>query len=151
MGAFNISARKHIDGVLIVELEGMLDVFSFAEFKKYFRRLTENSMGTLVVVDLGGVNYIASSGWSVLLAGRRILHLQGGDLSIFGLHDGLKRVYETMHIAAMLPMAESLDEADRLVHEHAANGSYPEQGHSGYHEIAPPIGPPQVDQQEVAS
>jgi anti-anti-sigma factor len=136
MGYFGISATTHADGALIVKLEGMLDIFAFQDFKRYFRGLGENSHGRLVVVDLGAVEYIASSGWSVLLGGRRILNLHGGDLSIFGLHQGLRRVYETMHIAAMLPMAETLEEADRLVHEHSVTGAQPGQGNPGNGEIA---------------
>ena len=109
MSEFNADVRENADGVLIVKFAGILDVFTLADFMGEFKRSCGNPKVTLVAVDLGEVEYIASSGWSVLLSCRRALTMHGGEMSIFGLHDGIRRVYENMNIETLLPVVVSLE------------------------------------------
>jgi anti-sigma B factor antagonist len=103
-------------GFRLVKPVGKLDVFSFIDLKKYFEELcAREPQGLMVVVDLTGVEYIASSGWSVLLSRRQAIQRLRGDLSIFGMNDNLKRVYDSMRIGRMLPSAVTLEEAKGLL------------------------------------
>lgn len=94
-----------------VKLAGKLDVFSFVKLKKHLEGLSAGDPKALIAVDLGGVEYIASSGWSVLLARRKLGRLAGGDLVVCGLSAELKRVYDSMRITPLLPAFPDLDSA----------------------------------------
>ena len=103
-------------GVQLVKPAGKLDVFTFIELKKYFEELcARQPQGLRVVVDLSAVEYIASSGWSVLLSRRQAIQRQDGDLSIHGMNENLQRVYDSMRIDRMLPSAPSRSEAVGLL------------------------------------
>jgi anti-anti-sigma factor len=115
MSDFNFKAYKQLDGVTVVKFAGIMDVFTLAAFMKYFKSLCNNPEEAMVVLDLADVDYIASSGWSVLLAGHRASQRHGGGISIFGLNNGIRREYEAMHLESLLPLAESFENAQMLV------------------------------------
>jgi anti-anti-sigma factor len=124
MRNFVVLSQSQAAGILIIKPAGMLDVFNFGAFRRFVRDLCDSSHRISLLVDLGSVDYIASSGWSVLLNGRRILVLRGGDLSICRMQENLKRAYETMKIGAMLPASESLEEGVRFLQAHET-GAWP--------------------------
>lgn len=111
MALFDIRCETRTEGVLLLKPRGMLDVFAFGTLKLYLKNLSLQSGASKVVVDLEAVEFIASSGWSILIAGRHAFRRQGGDLTIRGMHENLRRVYETMKIESMLPLAGDSDEA----------------------------------------
>lgn len=102
-------------GVRMLKLAGTLEVFTFVEFKKTFDDLVAVGKDIQVVVDLSKVTYIASSGWSVLLSRRKMLKIGGGDLTVFGLHPDIKRVYDSMRIGKRLPLGADADAAIKLL------------------------------------
>jgi anti-anti-sigma factor len=111
-----ISSWVADNGVRVVKPEGVLDAFSFVELKDFLSALCAQYGGIRVIVDLSEVPFVASSGWSVLLSRRLALRRLGGELSIFGLGIGPKRVYESMRIHEMLPAADNAAEATKLLH-----------------------------------
>jgi anti-anti-sigma factor len=115
MARIEINSEILPDGTRVIKPVGKLDVFTFVELKKYFEDLCAGATALMVVVDLSAVVYIASSGWSVLLSRRQALRRLGGDLSIFGLSADLLRVYESMKIHQMLPAADDLSGASKLL------------------------------------
>jgi anti-sigma B factor antagonist len=115
MNRIEITTEKRADGTQVVRPVGKLDVFSFVEFKKYLEEMHATMQKSMVVVDLSGVEYIASSGWSVLLARRQAFRRGGGDLAICGLSENLRRVYDTMKIDKLLPAGPDTGEAVKLL------------------------------------
>ena len=115
MNRIDITSETLSDGTKVIKPVGKLDVFTFVELKKYFEELCAPAAVIMVVVDLSAVVYIASSGWSVLLSRRQAIRRLGGDLSIYGLNGDLKRVYDSMKITKMLPAADSLGDATKLL------------------------------------
>ena len=103
------------DGIHVVRVTGKLDVFSYATLKDFLQSHWAMLQGARVVVDLSEVSYIASSGWSVMLSRRRMLKLVGGDLVICGLNADCKRVYDAMKIMTLLPSADDLDGAVKIL------------------------------------
>lgn len=103
---------EDIDGEIhVVKVNGKLDVFTYAALKDFLQAHWAMSQGARVVVDLSGVSYIASSGWSVMLSRRRMLKQVGGDLVICGMTSDCKRVYDAMKITTLLPSADDRDGA----------------------------------------
>jgi anti-anti-sigma factor len=115
MNRIEINTEELPDRTHLIKLAGKLDVFTFVEFKKFFDERFGGLQQILVAVDLGAVEYIASSGWSVLLSRRQAIKRSGGNLSIFGLNANLKRVYDSMKIQRMLPAADNQEEACKLL------------------------------------
>lgn len=94
-----------------LRLSGKLDVFSFVQLKKHLEGVSAQDPAAKLAVDLSGVEYIASSGWSVLLARRKLGKLAGGDLVVCGMSAELKRVYDSMRIVNLLPAEADLKAA----------------------------------------
>lgn len=92
-----------------VSLAGKLDVFSFTKLKKHLEGISAEDKTAKVAIDLGRVTFIASSGWSVLLARRKLSRLGGGDLIVCAMPPELRRVYDSMRIAALLPVVSNMD------------------------------------------
>ena len=99
-----ISSQVLGDGTVVVKPVGTLDVFTFLELKKHIEEQAR-AKGVLMIVDLSRVDYIASSGWSVLLSRRQAIKRDGGNLSVFAMNENLRRVYDSMRIDKMLPSA----------------------------------------------
>jgi anti-sigma B factor antagonist len=111
----SISSENLDDGTVVVKPVGTLDVFTFIELKNYIGQLCAPAEIIRMVVDLSLVEYIASSGWSVLLSRRQSIKRDGGELSVCGMNENLRRVYDSMKIDKMLPSAGGLVEAVALV------------------------------------
>lgn len=110
-----IATENPDTGVTLVELKGKLDVFSFGELKIWFDELYGAKPTTKVACDISGVTYIASSGWSVLLARRKTALRDSGDLVLVGMDSDIRRVYDSMKIHKLLPCAETVQEASALL------------------------------------
>jgi len=111
MGRILINSDHRPDGSWVIAPTGKVDVFTYGDLKKCLDELAGANPAVMAVVDLHGVDYVGSSGWSVLLSRRSSFRRQGGDLSICGMSDKLKRVYDTMKIDDMLPASASVDDA----------------------------------------
>jgi anti-anti-sigma factor len=100
-----------------VRLSGKLDIFSFTKLKKHLEGISAEDKTARVAVDISKITYIASSGWSVLMARRKLGRLAGGELLLCGMPPELKRVYDSMRIAPLLPLAPDLDSACKRLME----------------------------------
>src|SRR5687767_3578251 len=95
------SKRETKPDCLVLKLEGNLDLFTFGDLKAAFERAEAEESAPRVAVDLSGVDYVASSGWGVLMARSKALKGQGGGMVIFGLNASNGHVYETLHIESI--------------------------------------------------
>jgi anti-anti-sigma factor len=111
----SITSTALDDGTMVIKPVGTLDVFTFIELKTFIGQLCGPAEVIQMVVDLSGVEYIASSGWSVLLSRRQSIKRDGGELSIYGMSENLRRVYDSMKIDKMLPSAADQVAAVALV------------------------------------
>jgi anti-anti-sigma factor len=112
---FEIGHEAMKDGTLVVTPVGKLDVFSFIDLKNFITGLSSSGSAVRMVVDLSGVDYIASSGWSVLMSRRQAIQRDGGNLAVFGMNENLRRVYDSMLIDDMLPLGSSREHAVELL------------------------------------
>lgn len=108
--------------VHLVRPIGKLDVFTFVELKVFLEKLSESDKAAKAVVDMSRAEYVASSGWSVLLGRRKLMRLGGGDLVVFGLNAEVLRVYQSMKVGKVLPSAEDLPGALALLETAPAGG-----------------------------
>jgi anti-anti-sigma factor len=100
---------------MLIKLKGNLDLFTFAELKKAFEGMGDDPRAKRLVVDLSGVPYVASSGWGVLMARAKALKDASGRLVVIGLNEGNSKVYETLHVNSIMPMAADLGKAKDIL------------------------------------
>jgi anti-anti-sigma factor len=108
MAAFQTTVDR---SVKILTISGRLDLQSSAEFREMLRPLTEEDDSVDLLVDLEGLDYMASAGFRELfLAGRKISR-QGGRLAVCSLRGEVKRVFELASFDAAYPVFETRREA----------------------------------------
>jgi len=80
-------------GVVRVTAEGRLDAATVPALEKVLQRLLSDAQYRLVV-DLGNVNYISSSGLRALLTARRQARSWGGDVYLCQLSPRVREILE---------------------------------------------------------
>lgn len=82
------------DGEWIVVVEGEIDVATSPRLRKELTSLMERG-ARRIILDLGAMTFIDSSGLGVLVGALRRLREQGGDAIVLrGLQEPVRRVFE---------------------------------------------------------
>ncbi len=77
----------------ILPLEGEIDLHVSPRIAASLRELIEKRPARLFV-DLSHVTYVDSSGLAVLIEAMQNLENQGGQLSLFGIQDSVRSIFE---------------------------------------------------------
>jgi anti-anti-sigma factor len=108
--AFEI--REKEDGeILIVELSGELDSSSVAAFNLGFREISGRRGPKKYVLDLKGLEFISSAGWTAFLNAYKQLRASGGDLKLAAMQPDAKRIYALVGINGVIESHETVKEA----------------------------------------
>jgi anti-sigma B factor antagonist len=90
-GTLDVSNRK-VKGIDIVVIRGRMDAHSSADAGTNINGLIEGG-SRRIVVNLGGLEYISSSGLRILLAALKQLKKEGGDLKLASLQHSVLEVF----------------------------------------------------------
>lgn len=101
------------EGVLIITLNGRLDILSCKDFGTSTNALIEAGHQR-VALDLAGLSYVSSAGLRVLLQARKTLKARGGILALCCANDFVREIMDTTGFTSIFPFYASVDEA---VHE----------------------------------
>ena len=93
-------SNKVVGDVNEVKLEGKLDVKAAREAEEAFAEMPEQA--TNVVLDMTGLDYIASAGLRLLKKLRGSVKANGGTLVLRGVQDDVMEIFEMTGFAAML-------------------------------------------------
>jgi anti-anti-sigma factor len=72
-------------------LKGAIDVFSYKDLKGAMDEWTKNSFKKALMIDMSGVSYVGSSGWSVLFLQTAAQEKESGALILFGMSERVER------------------------------------------------------------
>ncbi len=72
-------------------LSGAIDVFSYKELKTAFDDWFRDEFKPILMVDMTGVTYVGSSGWSVMFLQSATQEKEGGSLLLFGMGERVER------------------------------------------------------------
>jgi anti-sigma B factor antagonist len=97
-------------GVAVLRLEGRLDMLSAADVKQRIAQTVEGGHRRLVV-DLGGVGFLDSSGLGALIGGLKAARLAGGDLRIARPSEQARMILELTTLDRVLRPYDSVEEA----------------------------------------
>lgn len=100
------------DGVGKVGLAGRLDAAVADQIGTRFTAAAAGLVGPRVIIDLSGVDFLASMGIRLLISSARAQHGKGGRLVLFGARELVAEVLERAAIDQMIPTVSA--EADAL-------------------------------------
>jgi len=96
-------------GILKIKLAGRMDVQGAQEIDLKFTGYTANQRS--VIVDLSGVNFLASIGIRTLLLAAKAVNQRGGKIVLLNPDDNVTKVLEMAGIDTMIPISRSLEDA----------------------------------------
>lgn len=104
--------KENLDGeIIIVELYGELDSSSVAAFNLGFREIATKRGPLKYVLDLKGLEFISSAGWTAFLNEYKELRASGGDLKFAAMRHDAKRVYALVGIDGVIESHETVKDA----------------------------------------
>ena len=85
--------EEKINDVDVLKLEGRLDASSAKDLKEKVSSLTKENHIKLII-DMGAVDFIDSSGLGSLVSSLRTVNKLGGDIKITALQDQVRAIFE---------------------------------------------------------
>ncbi|GAA3931735.1 anti-sigma factor antagonist BldG [Actinomadura viridis] len=108
-------------GLTIVKINGEIDVFTSPKLRELLLDIIEDGAEHLVV-DLGEVTFLDSTGLGVLVGIYHRLRARDGSMSFMGVNDRVRRVFHVTQLTKIFVLHRSLEEA---VAAHEAAGASP--------------------------
>jgi anti-anti-sigma factor len=99
-----------VKGVGVVSMSGRLDAACAGDLKNFVQRLVDEGHTTLIV-DLGAVTFIDSSGLGALIGGLKATRLAGGNLRIAQPGDQVRYILSVSTLDRVLFPYQTVDEA----------------------------------------
>jgi anti-anti-sigma factor len=104
-----IEAEALPGGITNIKLSGRMDVQGAQEIDLKFTGYTAQQRS--VIVDLSGVNFLASIGIRTLLMAAKAVSGRGGKIVLLNPDDNVTKVLEMAGIDTMIPISRSFDDA----------------------------------------
>ena len=102
--------EEKINDVDVLKLEGRLDASSAKDIKEKVDSLTKENRVNLVI-DMGAVDFIDSSGLGSLVSSLRSVNKLGGDIKISALQDQVRAIFELTRLHRIFGIYEESDAA----------------------------------------
>jgi anti-sigma B factor antagonist len=118
---FELDAKRSEGGVHIVNVSGEIHVTTAPQFRDELNTVIESG-GTKLVLDLSAVEFIDSTGLSVLLNGLRLVSQRHGRMALVCTNPTVLRLFEITRLDSTFSMHQDLREALAAV-QPAAGGS----------------------------
>ena len=106
-----LASARHGD-VVVLSPRGRIDHASAEAFKTALSPfLAQSGAGQPLVLDLGGVDYIASVGLRVLMLASRQARAQGGTIRVAALRPLVREIFEISKFTMVFPCFPSVADA----------------------------------------
>ncbi|MCC5815515.1 MAG: STAS domain-containing protein [Leptospira sp.] len=99
------------NGILVVNLEGRLDVSVANEVEEGLADLIENGGHTKVLLNMKDVDYMSSSGFRACISTLRKLNSKEGVLKICNIKPAVKRIFDVIELTSLFDIYETEAEA----------------------------------------
>ena len=100
------------DDVVVVKIElAELRAATAVPFKRSVTEVREGCDSVRVVLDMGGVSFIDSSGLGAFLSVLRYVTTKGGDLKLACLGESARKVIERVQLHKVIEVCKTVDEA----------------------------------------
>ena len=105
----NIESENLNDDVRKIVLAGRFDIEGAQQIDLRFSGLTANQKA--VVVDMAGVNFLASIGIRTLVLAAKAIAQRGGRMVLLNPDENVTKVLQMAGIDTLIPISRSLEEA----------------------------------------
>jgi anti-anti-sigma factor len=99
------------NGILVVYLEGRLDVSVANEVEENLADLIDNGGHTKVLLNMKDVDYMSSSGFRACISTLRKLNAKDGLLKICNIKPAVKRIFDVIELTSLFDISETEEEA----------------------------------------
>lgn len=111
-GCFGWSQRQ-IDGGVLVQVTGELDLSTSAELRQRLTKVVESSGGAVIVLDLSELRFLDAHSVGLILAAWTAARCRGGRLEVDGLHGIPERLFGVLGLERLLNSGACEDTAGR--------------------------------------
>ena len=99
-----------VPGGAVVRLSGVMPEPYSDEFDKTIERLISEG-NVRIVLDLSGVSYMSTGGWSVIIRNLKQIREQGGDIKLAAMQIGVEGVFRALQMESIVHAYPSCSEA----------------------------------------
>lgn len=96
--------------ISVVSIGGYMDITTTDELEKVIDSIVRSKQYK-IIVDLGGVDYISSYGWSIFLGKIKELRENKGDLKLARMKPDVYEVYKLLEFFWFLKSYETIEDA----------------------------------------
>lgn len=102
--------KKKKNDVSVVKVSGDIDISSSQEVRQYFESLLEEN-GNKVIINLGEVEYVDSSGLAAFVDILKKMRASGGTLKLSNVPGKVKGLFEITKLDKIFDMVDDEDDA----------------------------------------
>ncbi|RFU43322.1 anti-sigma factor antagonist [Actinomadura logoneensis] len=102
--------HRDVQDLTVVKISGEIDVFTSPRLREMLLDIIDNG-GTYLVVDLGEVTFLDSTGLGVLVGIYHRLRARDGSMSFMGVNERVRRVFHVTQLTKIFVLHDSLEEA----------------------------------------
>ena len=105
---------SRVDDIPVIEASGECDLITSRKLKDTANGLIDGD-NVRLILDLGGMTYIDSSGFQVLVALQKKANAAGGGIVLSGLPERIRRILGILKLRELLPTAMTIESAVDLL------------------------------------
>lgn len=109
-------ATSNDNGIHFITVNGEIDAGSSIYLDNALKAAIENGEKK-IVVDLSGLEYISSAGLGVFISHIDEFKLQNIELTLFGINESVKQVFDILGLEKLLTIVENKEAAIRSFNE----------------------------------
>lgn len=106
----DLETKKIDNDIMVIYLSGRLDVLMSVDIEKEIHKIIDRDKSHLLL-NLGGVEYISSSGIRIFVSSMRILKNLNRKLKICNMNNAVKKIFEVVELMDMFEIYETEKEA----------------------------------------
>lgn len=101
---------RDIDGTKILDVAGEIDVYTAPQFKEAVNEVIAGGQKHLII-DMGDVTYMDSSGFGTLLSATRRLRPQGGTINLVKCNTAIDRILRITRLNTVFATYDNVEDA----------------------------------------
>ncbi len=103
-------ATRESNGRTVIEVEGEIDVYTAPKLRDAITDLVAGGAYDLVI-DMGGVEFLDSTGLGVLVGGLKKVRVHDGSMRLVCTSERLLKIFRITGLAKVFPIHDSVDDA----------------------------------------
>ena len=109
--AFTIDSRNGRHGITVIKACGELDFYAGPRLRTAVLESVADGKA-LIVIDVGGLEFLDSTGLGVLITGLKVCRAAGGSFAIARLTRRLERTLRTAGVLALFDLYDTVEAAE---------------------------------------